>query len=287
MGNRTVVYSLVLFVVCSVFITGCRDRSPTESLAEIAVTNSYLGCAVRELCGDDTKVLCLAPPGMCPGHFDISPSQVSRLCNCRILLLFDFQRQVVQTLSRVKQRGLKTALVVGKGGLCVPDTYLAVCRQVSDILAKEYPEMADHYEQRLQKIEKDLKILSQELQGKIQQAGISSAKVLASNHQADFLNWLGLETIETFVGSDIETTAGVDRCINKARGQGVRFVVANKQEGTELAKALAERLKASAVVFSNFPEFVGQKRGFDQLLRTNVDALLRANGGQFVKVAGQ
>jgi zinc transport system substrate-binding protein len=287
MGNRTVVYSLVLFVVCSVFITGCRDRSPTESLAEIAVTNSYLGCAVRELCGDDTKVLCLAPPGMCPGHFDISPSQVSRLCNCRILLLFDFQRQVVQTLSRVKQRGLKTALVVGKGGLCVPDTYLAVCRQVSDILAKEYPEMADHYEQRLQKIEKDLKILSQELQGKIQQAGISSAKVLASNHQADFLNWLGLETIETFVGSDIETTAGVDRCISKARGQGVRFVVANKQEGTELAKALAERLKASAVVFSNFPEFVGQKRGFDQLLRTNVDALLRANGGQFVKVAGQ
>jgi ABC-type Zn uptake system ZnuABC Zn-binding protein ZnuA len=202
-------------------------------------------------------------------------------------LLFDFQRQVVQTLSRVKQRGLKTALVVGKGGLCVPDTYLAVCRQVSDILAKEYPEMADHYEQRLQKIEKDLKILSQELQGKIQQAGISSAKVLASNHQADFLNWLGLETIETFVGSDIETTAGVDRCISKARGQGVRFVVANKQEGTELAKALAERLKASAVVFSNFPEFVGQKRGFDQLLRTNVDALLRANGGQFVKVAGQ
>jgi zinc transport system substrate-binding protein len=285
--NRIHVYLFVFFAVCSVFVTGCRDKSLTEASAEIAVTNSYLECAVRELCGDDTKVLCLAPPGMCPGHFDISPSQVSQLCNCRVLLLFDFQQQVAQTLSRVKERGLKTALVVETGDLCVPDTYLAVCRQVSDILVTEYPEMANRYQQRLQEIEKDLKNLSQELRGKIQQAGISSAKVLASHHQADFLNWLGLETIETFVGSDVETTAGIDRCISKARKQDVRFVVANKQEGTEMAKALAERLKAKAVVFSNFPELVGQKRGFDQLLRANVDALLQANGGEFVGVAGQ
>ncbi|MBN1807283.1 MAG: zinc ABC transporter substrate-binding protein [Sedimentisphaerales bacterium] len=287
MSNRALVYLLAFLAVCDLSLTGCRDKSPEESSAEIAVTNSYLECAVRELCGDDTKVLCLAPPGMCPGHFDISPSQVSRLCNCKMLLLFDFQKQVVQTLSRVKQRGLKTALVKEKGGLCVPETFLAVCRQVSDILATEYPEMAARYRQRLQEIEKDLKNLSQELHGKIQQAGISSAKVLSSHHQADFLNWLGLETIETFVGSDVETTAGVDRCINKARGQDVRFVVANKQEGTELAKALAERLGAKAVVFSNFPELIGQKRGFDHLLRANVDALIRANGGDFVKVAGQ
>jgi ABC-type Zn uptake system ZnuABC Zn-binding protein ZnuA len=285
--NRIRIYLLAFFALWSVFVAGCRDKSPTEAPAEIAVTNSYLECAVRDLCGDDTKVLCLAPPGMCPGHFDISPSQVRWLCDCRVLLLFDFQEQVVQTLARVKERGLKMALVEETGGLCVPDTYLAACRQVSDILASEYPEMTARYQRRLQEIEKDLKDLSQELHRKIQQAYISSAKVLASHHQADFLNWLGLETIETFVGSDVETTAGVDRCISKARGQDVRFVVANKQEGTEMAKALAERLKARAVVFSNFPELIGQKSGFEQLLRTNVDELLRANGGDFIGVAGR
>ena len=268
-------------------MAGCQDKSSGEAPAEIAVTNSYLGCVVRELCGDDTEVLCLAPPGMCPGHFDISPSQVRRLCDCRILLLFDFQKQVVKTLSRVKEKGLKTALVRKTGGLCVPETYLAVCRQVSDILASEYPEMTARYQQRLQEIENDLKNLSQELREKIRQAGILSTKVLASHHQADFLNWLGLETIETFVGSDVETITGVDRCISKAQGQDVRFVVANKQEGTAMAKALAERLGARAVVFSNFPEFIGQEVGFDQLLRANVDTLIRANGGDFIEVAGR
>jgi len=126
---------------------GCEDKPGEENRAEIAVTNSYLVCAVRELCGDDTEVLCLAPPGMCPGHFDISPLQVRQLCSCRMLLLFDFQKQVVGTLSRLKEKGLKTALVRETGGLCVPETYLAVCREVSDVLSSEYPEMNTRYQQ--------------------------------------------------------------------------------------------------------------------------------------------
>jgi len=266
---------------------GCENKADVENLAEIAVTNSYLGCVVLDLCGDDAEVLCLAPPGMCPGHFDISPIQVKQLCDCRILLLFDFQKQVVQTLSRVKERGLKTALVGEPGGLCVPDTYLAICRKVSDILSSEYPERKAQYRQRLRAIESDLKQLHRELLEKMRQASISSAKVLASNHQADFASWLSLETIATFVGSDIETVTGIDRCIRKAEGQDVRFVIANKQEGTALAEALAERLGARAVVFSNFPELRGQAGGFDTLLRTNVEALIQANTGHSLEVAKQ
>ena len=75
--------------------------------------------------------------------------------------------------------------------------------------------------------------------------------------------------------------------IKKAEGQNVRFVIANKQEGTALAKALSERLGAKAVVFSNFPEFRREARGFNNLLRANVDALLRANAGNSFEVARQ
>ena len=266
---------------------GCGNKPGEDSAAEIAVTNSYLGCAVLGLCGNDTEVLCLAPPGMCPGHFDISPSQVEQLCDCRILLLFDFQKPVIQTLSRVKERGLKTALVEEPGGLCVPETYLAICRKVSEILSTEFPERKAQYEQRLQAIESDLKQLRRELLEKMQGADISEAKVLASNHQADFARWLDLETVATFVGSDIETVAGIEQCIRKAEGQEVRFVIANKQEGTAIAKALAEQLGAKAVVFSNFPELTGRPSGFNELLRANVDALLRANAGDLLEVARQ
>ena len=287
MKNKVLSYVLVFSAACGLLVAGCEDKPAEETRAEIAVTNSYLGCAVRELCGGDMEVLCLVPPGMCPGHFDISPLQVRQLCSCRMLLLFDFQKQVEGTLFRVKERGLKTAIVKETGGLCVPETYLAVCREVSDVLSSEYPEMNARYQQRLGVIEKDLEHLREELLEKVRQAGISSAKVLSSDHQADFASWLGLETIATFVGSDTETVAGIERCIKKAKGQDVRFVIANKQEGTALAKALAERLGARAVVFSNFPELRGEAGGFDTLLRANVDALLRANAGVPLEVARQ
>jgi len=287
MKNKVLSYILVFSTVWGLFVAGCENKPGEESRAEIAVTNSYLGCVVRELCGDDTEVLCLAPPGMCPGHFDISPLQVKQLCDCRMLLLFDFQKQVEKTLARVKEKGLKTAIVKEAGGLCVPETYLAVCREVSDILSSEYPERNTRYQQRLGIIEKDLKHLREELLEKMRKADISSAKVLVSNHQADFVSWLGLEPIATFVGSDVETVAGVEHCVKKAKGQDVRFVIANKQEGTALAKALAERLGAKAVVFSNFPELSGGTSGFDELLRANVEELLRANVEDSLEVARQ
>jgi len=285
MKDKVLSYVLLFSAACGLLVMGCENKPGEENRAEIAVTNSYLGCVVRELCGDDTEVLCLAPPGMCPGHFDISPSQVRQLCDCRMLLLFDFQKQVEGTLSRLKEKGLKTAIVKETGGLCVPETYLEVCREVSDILSSEFPERNARYQQRLGVIENDIKDLREELLEKMRQAGISSAKALASNHQADFVSWLGLEPIATFVGSDIETVAGIEHCIKKAKGQDVRFVIANKQEGTALAKALAERLGARAVVFSNFPELSGGAGGFDELLRANVDELLRANVEDSLKVA--
>ena len=287
MKNKISGYILAFSAALGLFAAGCEKSTNGENDAEIAVTNSYLGSAVLDLCGYDTEVLCLAPPGMCPGHFDISPSQVRQLCDCRVLLLFDFQKQLAETLSRMKEKGLKMALMEEPGGLCVPETYLAVCRRVSEILSTEYPGRKARYRQRLQVIENELKQLQQELFEQIRQAGISSAKVLASNHQADFANWLGLETIATFIGSDIETVAGIDRCIRKAEGQDIRFVIANKQEGTALAKALAERLRAKPVVFSNFPELGREAHGFENLLRANVDSLIRVNMGNPLEVAGR
>ena len=118
--------------------------------------------------------------------------------------------------------------------------------------------------------------LSRELLGQIKQAGLDSAKVLASEHQAEFCRWLGLDVIATFASSDIETASNIHQCLQKGKDEKVRFIIANKQEGTALANALAERLGAKVVVFSNFPQIDNRPDNFDQLLSENVQALLKA-----------
>ena len=215
---------------------------------------------------------------MCPGHFDISPAQVRRLRDCRALLLFDFQQSIEEKLSRLREGGLKTRLVPAPTGLCIPNSYVATCRQVGQILAGVYPGKAAQFQERLAAVERRLQTLATDLQAAVAGSGIAAAAVLTSQHQAMFAEWLGLRPVATFIGSDIETMAGVDHCLKKAAGQDIRFVIANRQEGEGLAAALAERLHAQAVVFSNFPKSCEGVDGFDRLLRDNVGLLLGVPG---------
>jgi zinc/manganese transport system substrate-binding protein len=270
---------LLLLVAVIGNLAGCKNKNSESKQPEIAVTNSYLQCIVEDLCEGQTDILCLTPSGMCPGHFDISPAQVNQLCTCRVLLLFDFQKKIEDSLLRLKEKGLQTGLVRSSAGLCVPATYLAACRDVCNILSLEHPVKKAAYNERIKLAEERLENLSNELRRKVNQAGLESAKVLVSNRQAQFCNWLGLETIGTFVGSDMETVANINQCLEKARTDTVRFVIANKQEGTALGEALAERLGAKVVVFSNFPDVDSRPNrccGFDRLLEENVQALLGA-----------
>lgn len=260
-------------------LAGCKNTADNHEQPEIAVTNSYLQCVVKDLCDDRREVFCLAPPGMCPGHFDISPGQVSKLCRCSLLLRFDFQEGIDKSLSQMKEKGLKISSIRALPGLCVPETYLAACRDVCAILSKQYPAKANRYQQRLKLIEKRLEKLSSGLPGKIKQLGSGAPKVVASEHQAKFCNWLGLKTIATFAGSDTETASNIQKCLDKAKEHDIRFIIANKQQGTALAEALAERLGAKVVVFSNFPDKEqSQTPCFDRLLNKNTQALIEAAG---------
>jgi ABC-type Zn uptake system ZnuABC Zn-binding protein ZnuA len=189
--------------------------------------------------------------------------------------LFDFQRQVESSLSRLKENGLKVYLVGAPEGLCVPDTYGAVCREVCDLLSKEYPERSDTFAARLSGVEKRLEGLGAEQRERVRESKLAGAEIVVSTHQAKFAQWLGLAPVATFMGSDIETVANIDRCLQNATGHDIRVVIANQQEGTALAQALADRLKAKPVVFSNFPLETGEA-AFDALVGANVRALTGA-----------
>jgi len=276
MKNLLPAYILILAVALSGNLAGCKNRDSKQEQPEIAVTNLYLQCVVKDLCEGQINILCLTPPGMCPGHFDISPGQVNKLCKCRVLLLFDFQKRIEDSLLRIKDKGLKIGSVRALPGLCVPETYLEACKDVCNILSAQYPDREVELNRRLKLIDKRLENLSNELLAKIKQTGLQKAKVLASNHQAQFCRWLGLETTATFVGSDTETVSNIQHCLEKAKSDTVRFVIANRQEGTGLAGALAERLGAEMIVFSNFPDAGIGQNNFDRLLQENVQALLKA-----------
>jgi ABC-type Zn uptake system ZnuABC Zn-binding protein ZnuA len=286
---------LAFLFFCGVFVFGCgiRDESIDVSGPSFAVANSYLEAVVKDVRGVDEEVMMLVPPGMCPGHFDMSPGQVSDLLGCEVLFVFDFQKNISESVPRIKDRGLRVVDVSPGGGLCVPATYISVVEQVCESLASGGESVGSdfsdgYYVDRLGAIRGRINKIGANAKARVAGAGLSGEAVLCSGHQKVFLEWLGFEVAATFPGRDTVTPSKIDGVLKKGRQEGVELVVGNSQEGSELAEAVGEQLDARVVILSNFPicgsgfgEGEGEYcRAFDRLIYENVERLL----GSDVKV---
>ena len=254
-----------------VFFCGCGRAPESPAGREVSVTNTYLESAVRDLCGEEVGVFCLAPPGMCPGHFDLAPEQVRRLLASPVVFRFDFQQSLDGALKRIKGR---VAPVRGRPGMCIPETYIETCREMAPFLEGELVPL-DVLDARIGRLETRLAALGEEVRGRVQESAWHGAKVLSSHRQSDFAQWLGLDVVGTFRSAEVMTPTQIEMCLSVARENDVRIVIANLQEGTELAGRMAEAVGARLVVFSNFPDTgEASQYAYDHLVRSNVDRLL-------------
>lgn len=252
------------------------DDSPR---AEIAVSNSWLECCLRDLGASAKPLVRVCPPGTCPGHFDIRPGVVADLRQCRLMFLFDFQQSMSEKLGSIAPDGFRTVAIGAPEGLCVPASYLASCQEVHDVLSEAFPERAAELDGAMGQVRDRIGALEREIQEQVEKAGLVDTKVVASGHQAKFCRWLGLDPVATYSGPETASPAQIDDLLDKGRSSGVRFVVINLQESAQAGKAIAGQLDVPVVVFSNFPSMADGETTFDELVRSNVANLIEAAKG--------
>jgi zinc transport system substrate-binding protein len=266
----------VLLLLPSLFsLSGCSKPPPSPKKPPVAVTTSWLDCAVRDIAGERFETVRLLPPGDCPGHFDLAPGTLSRLSRCSLLFRFDFQEGLDSRLSGLASKGMRIVSVAVRPGLCVPNNYLEGCRQVKAALEGMYPSSAEQFVSRLAEVERRLSDLSATVRRRIAGAGLRGKKVVSSDHQSSFCRWLGLKVVAEFSRAENMTSSAVERVIAAAERSGARLIIANLQEGRQAADSIAQRLDARVVVFSNFPSMDSHQRRFDDLVVSNLRSLIR------------
>ncbi len=302
--------TVLTFVLITLILPGCRKNAGTDTTNSkadqprntlnqikpptaqpaIAVTSSYLLAALQEIYPHPDKIICLAPPGSCPGHFDISPATIKKLADCDVLFRFTFQHALDGKLSYFTQRGLKIYSIPVGQGMCIPDTYLAVCQNVCTTMQRLYPQYQADYQQRLAHSKRRLHKLSLQLRNRINKFQLTNQPVLASIHQAAFARWLGLNVAGTFTSSELATISSIENSLRQARTSKVKYIIANTPTSVKVARTLAEKTTAQMVIFSNFPipatttphptdnnnNNTQARHIFDTLLQNNVDTLIRA-----------
>lgn len=247
---------------------GASVFSSSKDRVLLAVTNTYLEAAVRDIMSERFLVVSLAGPGMCPGHFDLSPGQVEQLGRAGMLFRFDFQAGLDEGLSGVRSRGLKIQPIQAGEGMSCPSVYEKVCVQVCEALEAQYPEYSQHFNARLVTVRR-------RLAGLDKYAGnFSGITAVCSNRQDAFAKWLGLEVCEVFGPVDEAGPRDIERCIQSGVEHNVQVVIANAQQGTSLAQKLAERLGVGLAVFNNFPVIQEDGESFDRMVEANAAALV-------------
>lgn len=255
-------------------LPGCRRAAPPPDVPRIATTTSYLEAAASDLLGDALSIVRLAEPGTCPGHFDMRPSQIAALRQCRALFRFDFQKGLDARFPGADDPLRVTPVSVPRG-MARPDSYLLACRQMADALAALDLLSRTEAETRLREIADRLDGLSRDATNRVSRAGLSGAAVIASGRQRDFCEWLGLDVVATFSAADAASIGEIEQAIAAGKLASVKLVIANLPEGRRTADALAKRLKAGVVVFENFPRVRNGRVSFDAMLEANVEALAR------------
>lgn len=264
-------------VVLGLALAGCQ-RSDSASGIRVATSTSYLEAAARDLMGDQIAMIRLAEPGTCPGHFDIRPSQAAELRRCEALLRFDFQNSLDPIVAGEGTNHARIVEVTIQGGLCQPDSYLAGCHQVADGLVAGGWLARSDADVRLRVVAVRLGALARESTNRVAQAGLAGLPVIASAHQKEFCEWLGLKVAATFRAADTASVAEIDEAIKRGELAGTKLVIANLPEGRRTADALAERLKAKVVVFGNFPLVKDGRVSFDEMVAGNVSELVKVTG---------
>ena len=250
----------------------CRDAAGAG--ASVGVSNSWLECAVRDL--TSSTVVRLAPPGGCPGHFDLKPADVQKLATVDVLFYFDFQKGLEDRCAAFKN--MKLCSVSVPEGLASPAVYALGCRKVADALAAAHPQdsqLSATLSARVEELGKRQdQLLAQGIE-RLSAAGLRGRRVVCSGRQTAFCKALGLVVTGEFSGPNAMTPAQLMAQVSSEKPD---FVVGNVQEGDGVPATLSAYWNVPSVMLSNFPEMTPGESTFEAFFERNLQALLGQSG---------
>jgi len=241
--------------------------------AVVGVTATWLGTLVSDLLGEDVGVVSIVPAGNCPGHFDITPAQMTALRGARVTVCFAFQSKLRDDILRFDDKTMAVIVMEECGGLAVPSTYERSAAALAESLKVYFPPKTELLAQRVEAIKKRMAVLAEECRAAAQKGNWTRQRVLVGIHQRDFCEFLGFGSITVFDTQTMENPAALNEFINAAQAAQVTAALANAQEGTQVAQTLARRFAIPLIVLDNFPR---EGEMFEDFVRRNLQALASA-----------
>ena len=254
--------------------------SCAQPSTDIMAGSSLIADIIQDIADGKLTAYTLIPPGMCPGHYDVKPSDVERLANSEVFIIHNWQ-QNMKNISDLVEAADNPDLVIKVIDVpdmpMVPQIQAETTDKVAQALGEIDPENDAYYQEKATERTQAILAKGEEVQDKLQAANVSGINVLCVEYQAGFAEWAGFNVTDTYGRPEDLSVADVEELVVEAKEAGVALVIDNLQSGaTSNSETMAQDIEAIQVTISNFPGGFENTETWEKAIDKNVDLLLEA-----------
>jgi zinc transport system substrate-binding protein len=279
MRRRILIGVLVVVLVGVVVAVLVRAQNAPPSV-DIMAGSSLIANIIQDVAGDKLETRTLIPPGTCPGHYDVKPSEIVALNNSKALFIHNFQQtyeNVTGAIEAVENSDLIIVVLNVTGNWMVPSVQAEAVGKIAQALGEINPENAAYYQGKAAARAQDILEKGEDVKERLLEADVEQVKVICAAMQEGFVRWAGFDLVGTFGRPEDLTPAQKAELIDQAREAGVALVIDNLQSGsTTLGASMEQDIEAITVTISNFPGGLQNTETWEKAIDKNVDLLLNA-----------
>jgi zinc transport system substrate-binding protein len=270
--------SIIAVLMLAVLSLSCTS-SPVASV-DIMAGSSLIANIIQDVAGDKMETRTLIPPGVCPGHYDVKPSDIEALANSKAFFIHDYQEyftNVTGAIEAADNPDLTVTVINVTGNWMVPSVQAEAVDKIAQALGELDPENAAYYQQRAADREQAVLAKGGDVKDELEGAGVDGVKVLCADMQIGFVQWAGFDIVATYGRPEDLSMTDVDQLVTEAKQAGAALIIDNLQSGSATLGATIEQdVEAIPVTISNFPGGFENTETWEKAIDKNVDLLLEA-----------
>jgi zinc transport system substrate-binding protein len=251
-----------------------------QPLVDIMTGSSFITNIIQDVADGELETRTLIPPGVCPGHYDIKPSDIEALANSKALFIHNFQQtyaNVNGAIEAAENPDLIITVLNVTGNWMVPSVQAEAVGKIAQALGEIYPENAAYYEGNTTERAQAILAYGEDVKNGLQDAGVDGVKVICAAMQEGFVRWAGFDVVATYGRPEELSPDDVAQLISEAREAGVALIIDNLQSGsTTLGVSMEQDIEAISVIISNFPGGLEDTGTWEKAIDKNADLLLAA-----------
>jgi zinc transport system substrate-binding protein len=268
---------VVLVVIVAAFLVHAHS-APTS--VDIVAGSSLISNIIQDITDGKVETSTLIPPGVCPGLYDVKPSDIEALANSTALFIHDYQQSfqnIKGAIEAAKNLDLIITAINVTGNWMVPAVQTEAVSKIAQALGEIDPENAAYYQERAAEREQAILDYGEQVKNTLQQAGVEGVKVICTEMQVGFVSWAGFNIAATFGRPEDLSPAQIAELIDEAQESGAALIIDNLQSGsTALGTSIGQDIEAIPVTISNFPGGLENTETWEKAIDKNVDLLLAA-----------